>query len=112
MKSKIFLGLIFSLCFLFSGCSVGKVASTQGLSDQAYLVFISNTKYNKPVQVALDGSTTFNAKVFKDGKWNIKGDTYSVATGTRSIVVTSNGKTLYDRNIFLSTQETKEILLP
>lgn len=104
--------MVFCLCLLLQGCKVGTVASTQGLSDQAYLVFISNSKYNKPVQVALDGSTTFNAKVFKDGKWNIKGDTYAVATGNRRLVVTSNGETLYDRNVFLSTQETKKIMLP
>ena len=66
---------------------------------------------SKTVQVDVDG-TKFDAKVVKPKTANRKGTQYGVATGQRSITVTFNGQTIYSKQLFLSSQETKIINLP
>jgi lipoprotein len=112
MKTKYILGIFAVFCLLLSGCKVGNVASSQGLSDQAFLFFTSTHKYRTPVSVTIDKTTHFDAKVVKEGKHTVKGDTYAVATGKRHVVVSYQGKILFERDVFLSTQETKKIALP
>jgi hypothetical protein len=112
MKTKLILGFFLSLCLAFTGCKVGNVASTQGLSDQAYLYFVSTNEYKAPVSVTVDGSTVFEAAVVKEKKFNVKGNTYAIATGKRHVLVKQNGQILFERTLFLSTQETKKITLP
>ncbi|WP_321479221.1 hypothetical protein [uncultured Bacteroides sp.] len=109
---KIILGFLVSLCLTFSGCKVGNVASSQGLSDQAYLYFVSTQKYKEPVMVTIDSSTSFEAQVGKEKKFKIKGSAYAVATGKRHVVVKQNNRILFERDLFLSTQETKRVVLP
>lgn len=113
MKLKSILGLLTMVgCLLLTGCKVGNVAVSQGLSDQSYLYFVSNHKYPEPVQVTLDGKTTFEAKVVRERKATVKGDTYAVSTGKHRVAVSFQGKTIWEREVFLSTQETKKIILP
>ncbi|WP_321332752.1 hypothetical protein [uncultured Bacteroides sp.] len=112
MKAKLFLGSFLGLCLLLTGCKVGNIASSQGLSDQAYLYFVSTNKYDVPVSVTIDGSTVFDAKVVKEKKYTIKGNTYAVATGKRHVVVKQSNKILFERDLFLSAQETKKVILP
>ena len=54
MKTKYILGIFAVFCLLLSGCKVGNVASSQGLSDQAFLFFTSTHKYRTPVSVTID----------------------------------------------------------
>jgi hypothetical protein len=50
--------------------------------------------------------------VVKEKKAKRKGSQYGIATGNRSIKVTSQGKVLYQKKIFVSAQEVKQIMLP
>ena len=59
----------------------------------------------KEVAVIIDESQPFTAKVVKQKNANHKGTQYGVATGTRSLKVIHDGKTIYQKKIFLSTQE-------
>ena len=115
MKSKIIFSLI-AISFLLIGCKANyPVAQQSGKEDMAYLVFVGPLKTygngSKPVQVTVDG-TTFDAKVVKPKTANRKGTQYGVATGRRNIIVKFNGQTIYQKQLFLSSQETKIINLP
>jgi hypothetical protein len=115
MKTKLLFAVIGLTCLL-AGCKTSfPVAQQSGKEDMAYLVFVgpSGTYGNgsKPVQVDVDG-TKFDAKVVKPKVANRKGVQYGVATGRRNISVSFNGKTVYSKQIFLSSQETKVITLP
>lgn len=115
MKTKILLG-IFAITCLLVGCkSSFPVPQQSGKEDMAYLVFVGPLKTygngSKPVQVDIDG-TTFEAKVVKPKVANRKGYQYGVATGKRNIIVKYNGNTIYQKQLFLSSQETKIITLP
>lgn len=101
---------------LLMGCKTSyPVAMQTGQEDMAYLVFVGaqekygNGKYT--VQVDIDG-TKFDAKVVKPKVANRKGFQYGVGLGNRHLKVTFQGQTVYEKQIFLSTQETKVINLP
>ena len=72
---------------------------------------LKSARLLSPVQVDIDG-TKFDAKVVKPKTANRKGTQYGVATGRRNITVTFEGKTIYQKQLFLSSQETKIIDLP
>lgn len=115
MKAKILITIV-AACCLLAGCkSSFPVAQQSGKEDMAYLVFVgpSATYGNgaKTVQVNVDG-TTFDAKVVKPKVANRKGTQYGVATGRRNVTVKFNGNTVYSKQLFLSSQETKIITLP
>ena len=104
------------VALLFVGCKTSYPVSMQsGQEDMAYLVFVGpldkygNCKYL--VQVDIDG-TKFDAKVVKPKVANRKGFQYGVGLGNRHLKVTFKGETVYEKQIFLSTQETKVINLP
>ena len=79
----------------------------------AYLLFVSSNEYaGEDVQVTIDDANSFTAKAVKQKNANRKGTQYGVATGTRSLKVSSNGKIIYQKKLFLSTQEVKHIILP
>lgn len=111
MKSKL---LFIALVALLTGCKANyPVAQQTGKEDIAYLLFVSGKEYTgKVVEVEIDGTTCFDAKVVKARKSNRRGTQYGVSTGRKSVVVRCNGRTLYSKHIFLSSQETKQILLP
>ena len=113
MKKDLVLALLAITCFLV-GCKTSyPVAQQTGKEDMAYLVFVGprQTYGNGSVQVDVDG-TKFDAKVVKPKTANRKGTQYGVATGNRHITVTFEGKTIYSKQLFLSSQETKVINLP
>lgn len=112
MKIKLFIGFTLALCLVLTGCKVGNVASHQGLPDRAYLYFVSTQAYHEPVSVAIGSDLAFEAKVVKEKKSTVKGNTYAVSTGKRHIVVTYKDQKIYEKDIFLSAQETKKIILP
>lgn len=115
MKTKIILSLI-AIIGLMAGCKANyPVAQQSGKEDMAYLVFVGPLKTygngSKLVQVDVDG-TKFDAKVVKPKTANRKGVQYGVGTGRRNLTVTFNGQTVYQKQLFLSSQETKIINLP
>lgn len=101
------------LLFLF-GCKASyPVAQESGKEDMGYLLFVSDKQYaGKNVQVIVDGTTQFTAKVVKGKKSNYRGSQYGISTGNRTLKVTYQGHTLYQKKIFISTQEVKQIILP
>ncbi|MDR0574249.1 MAG: hypothetical protein LBG96_09520 [Tannerella sp.] len=113
MKSLYFISVAFMAC-LFTACSVGNVSRSGGLDNHGYIQFIQggNTTYKKGVTVYIDDKPAFNASVDKIKKLRVKGNTYVVNTGTHHIKVVYLGQTLYERNIIIATQETKQITLP
>ena len=89
------------------------VAQQGGKEDQAFLLFVSPNEYaGKEVEVSIDQADPFTAKVVKQKKSSRKGTQYGIHTGTRNLRVTYKGKVLYQKKIFVSTQEVKSINLP
>lgn len=110
MKNKL---VFIAIAVLLVGCKANyPVAQQSGKEDIAYLLFVSSGEYTgKTVTVDIDGTTHFDAKVVKLRKANRRGTQYGVSTGRKSITVKCDGRTLYNKQIFLSSQETKQILL-
>ena len=110
------LKLIFAvgLVLLLGGCKAHyPVAQQSGKDDVAYLLFVSQKEYaKKHVTVYLDDVKTFEAKVVKTKDSYRKGTSYAIATGRRKINVEYEGNSIYNKEIFVSTQETKIITLP
>lgn len=98
---------------LFSCKANYPVAQQSGKEDMAFLLFVSSKQYaGKEVQVTLDDAQPFTAKVVKQKKSNRKGTQYGIATGARSLKVICEGKTIYQKKIFVSPQDVKQIILP
>ena len=106
--------MIAGLAALLCGCKAHyPVAQESGKEDMAYLLFTSSGEYaGKEVTVTLDGWKPFEAKVVKSRNANRKGTSYAVPVGRKHLRVTYGGKSLYGKEIFLSTQETQIITLP
>jgi hypothetical protein len=112
MKRLLYVFTALAMLLTVSSCKA-PVAQQGGKEDIAYLLFVSPSEYyNKVVQVSIDDATSFDAEVVKAKKASRKGKQYGIATGTRSIKVTSEGKVLYQKKIFVSSQEVKQIILP
>ena len=113
---KFFVYALFAIAMIIIGCKSNyPVAQQTGKEDMAYLVFVGARETygngSKLVLVDIDG-TQFEAKVVKPKTANRKGTQYGVGTGNRKITVTFEGKTIYSKQLFLSSQETKVINLP
>jgi len=95
-----------------TGCTGVKTLST-GLENESFLAFIGKpSNYNGGVDVNIDDKSTFNAEVNKDHADRLKGKVYSISTGTHIVTVTYNNNLIYKKQIFVSAQETKKIMLP
>ncbi len=111
------ISVILFLCLFFTSCAKYPIETSSGKEDVAFLLFISQEgEYaKKDVTVNIDGKTTFTAQPIraKRGKEKLKGTQYKVATGRRKVVVTNaNGDVIFSRDLMLSTQDTKQIILP
>lgn len=111
MKNRL---ILFVLPLLLFGCRVNyPIAQQSGKEDMAYLLFVGSDEYaGKEVLVTIDNKQPFNAVVVAQKKSKRKGTQYGISTGTRSLKVTYEGKVLYQKKLFLSTQEVKQIMLP
>ena len=111
MKTKLLLTCV--VVMLLCGCKSNyPVAQQTGKEDVAYLLFASPEMYAKKyVTVTLD-DLTFDAKVVKSKNANRKGTSYAISPGRRKIKVEFEGALLYEKELFISTQETKLITLP
>ena len=115
MKKRILFTLLIVASLLVGCKSSFPVAQQTGKEDMAYLVFVGPRQTygngSKLVQVDVDG-TKFDAKVVKPKVANRKGTQYGVAPGRRNVSVTFNGQVVYQKQLFLSAQQTKIITLP
>jgi len=94
------------------GCG-GIKTSSSGLDKESYLEFIGNPhNYSGGVNVSVDNNPIYNAEVFNDKASRTKGKVYAISTGQHIISVTYKNNIIFTKQIFLSTQETKKILLP
>lgn len=114
MKRSINILMSACIAILMVSCRAHMPVSQEtGKDDSASLIFISASNrgsYN--VDVQLDGDTQFVASTVKAKKSNRRGTQYTVKTGTRHLVVKEGGNVIYDKKLFLSSGETKEIQLP
>lgn len=115
MKARVFIMLMAIAGLFVSSKSNFPVAQQSGKEDMAYLVFVGPRQTygngSKLVQVDVDGNK-FDAKVVKPKTANRKGTQYGVATGRKNVTVRFEGQTIYQKQLFLSSQETKIITLP
>lgn len=104
---------ILAFClFMATGCT-GLKTTTHGLENQSFLEFVGNPRlYSKGVDVVVDKTKSFNAEVHKAGKKRPVGNTYAIPTGKHTITVMHDDKIIYSRQIFVSAQETKIVVLP
>lgn len=109
MKKLIYI-LIIGL--FISGCTGIKTLS-KGLENNSYLEFIGDPdKYSEGVTVVVDDNTQFKAFVNKPNAKKPKGSVYAIEDGQHTISVSYNNKVLYLKQVFMSSQETKQITLP
>lgn len=106
--------ILFSLPLILLSCKVNyPVAQQSGKEDRAFLLFVSPNKYaGEQVQVTIDNALPFTAKVVKEKNAYRKGTQYAVSIGTRDLKVSIDGEIIYQKKVFLSTQEVKQIILP
>jgi hypothetical protein len=112
---KKFLLLVSAVLFL-SSCG-GIKTSTIGLENESFIEFIGKpSDYNDGIDVKIDENISFKAKVNKDSKRNVAktkgGSAYVISTGTHVIIVSYKNNVIIKKQIFLSAQETKKIILP
>lgn len=102
----------FSL-FLLTACKMGQYSQTSPMENVSYLQFITVDKQApKSVEVYVDDNQPFEAKVNRIKPHTIKGDVYMVPKGKHRIKIMDKSNLLYDSVVFLSLQETRQILLP
>jgi hypothetical protein len=115
MKTKILFLLLAVVGFMTSCKTNYPVAQQSGKEDMAFLVFVGDKDVygngKKTVQVTVD-DTQFDAFVVKPKTANRKGTQYGVTPGRRNLTVRFNGQVVYQKQLFLSVQETKVINLP
>lgn len=94
------------------GCT-GVKSTTSGLENEAFLVFLGDPEnYDAGVEVTIDEETSFSAQVQKKHSDRPKGKVYAISTGQHLVSVLHNNEVIYQKRIFVSTQETKKIILP
>lgn len=110
MKKILFI-IAIGLTFI-TGCTGVKTLST-GLENESFLEFIGNSSdYNGGVDVNIDDKTSFKAEVNKDHADRPKGSVYAISTGKHIVTVSFNNNVIFKKQIFISAQETKKIMLP
>lgn len=98
--------------FVLVGCTGVKSASS-GLENESFLEFIGNpSDYSGGVDVVIDGNPGFNAEVYNDKISRVKGKVYAIPTGKHTLIVSYKSNLLINKQIFITSQETKKIILP
>ena len=104
--------LLIPLIVMLIGCG-GTRSSSQGLNDESFLELIgSPSVYSSGVDVVVDENAPFKAKVYKDRVGRMRGEVYAIKTGKHSIKIYSDNKIIFNQQIFISSQQTKKIILP
>ena len=98
--------------FIITGCTGVKTVS-KGLENEAYIEFVSNSSnYSGGVDVTIDETTTFKAELNKANAKRPKGSIYAISTGKHVVSVKYQNEIIYSKQIFISAQETKQIIIP
>lgn len=109
MKSLIYL---LTIGFLLITSCTGVKTVTKGLESESFIELIdSQGKYRNGVDVTIDETITFKAKVNKANVKRPKGNVYAISTGKHIVTVKYNNAIIYSKQIFVSAQETKQIEL-
>lgn len=104
--------LIVISLILLASCG-GIKTSSSGLEKESYLEFVgAPSDYSGGVEVSVDNQPTFKAEVFNDKATRVKGKVYAISTGQHVVSVSYKNNVILKKQIFLSSQETKKILLP
>lgn len=110
MNKLFFTYLISSVIFL--GCT-GVKTTSHGLEKTGLLEFIGNPSlYDGGVDIQLDNKLKFKAVVNKKNTDRPKGTVYSISPGNHLITVSYNGEIVFQKQVYISYQETKMIVLP
>lgn len=111
---KKYLLLLILPLFILTGCSVGRTTETKGVENYSYLHFTRGgaEKYAEGVTVFVDNQNPFFAEVDDVDSRTVKGNIYIIKTGKSHIRVEYKGGVLYEKDVFVSSQETKSIQLP
>lgn len=108
-------GILFLLAIgmiVLTSCTGVKTLS-KGLENEAFIEFIGKPgSYSGGVDVNIDDKTTFKAEVNRDNTDRPKGKVYAISTGSHKVTVFYNNNVIYKKQIFVSAQETKKIMLP
>jgi hypothetical protein len=110
MRKIIF--LLAAIIGLMTSCT-GVKTSSSGVDNQAFINIVGKPgNYSGGVDVNVDDKTNFKAEVNKEYTDRPKGKVYAIGIGTHVVIVSYNGQVLYKQQIFVSSQETKKIVLP
>lgn len=114
MKNRL---LILAIGFLFLTSCGGIKTGAIGLENESFLEFIGTpSDYTGGVDVKIDDDVSFKADVNKVTTRNVAkvkgGKAYVISTGTHIITVSYKNNIVLKKQIFVSTQETKKIILP
>lgn len=111
MKKNLNFLIVVSLLILNS-CG-GTKTSFRGLASESFLEFVGNPgSYSAGVDVIVDDKPSFRAKVYKDKIGRMRGEIYAIATGRHTLKVKFQNEIIYNKEIFISPQESKKITLP
>jgi hypothetical protein len=114
MKKRIL--ILLSAVLFLSSCG-GIKTSTFGLENESFIEFIGRpSDYSDGIDVKIDENISFKAVVNKDSKRNVVkakgGKAYVISTGTHTLIVSYKNNVILKKQIFVSAQETKKIILP
>ncbi|MCT4599326.1 MAG: hypothetical protein N4A32_00295 [Marinifilaceae bacterium] len=110
MKKYISILLVFT-AVLLSSCKVGVMSESYGLEDNGFIQVVSDTK-KEFVVLVIDDTKRFEVKVDKLRKMKVRGKKYTISTGKHNIKVYNQaGKLLYNKMVFISTQQSHVIKL-
>ena len=102
---------ILTLVIIFFTSCTGLKTTTTGLNNEAFIEIIGKpSQFSGGVDVKIDDKLNFKAQVKKD-KDIAKGSVYAISTGNHTIVISYNGNMIFRKQIFVSSQETRKIIL-
>jgi len=104
--------IIIASLFLVNSCEITKTSSS-GIENQAFLLIVGTTSnYPNGVEVTLDDKTKFIGEVQKDYMRVKDVRLYGISTGRHDVSIMHNNQLLYKKTIFVTSQQTKKIILP
>ena len=114
MKKQLYFAISLAFFILFAASCTGIKTTAKGLENEAFIEFVGNPKnYKNGLEVNIDDKINFKAEVNKSNAKNPnKGKVYAISTGKHIITVSYENSVLYQKQIFISAQETKSIVLP
>ena len=108
MKKILFFTILTTLLI---GCGITKTVS-KGIENQAFLLIVGTpSNYPNGVEVVIDDKTKFNAEVQKNRDKVKHLRLYGISIGKHKVSISKNNKSIYEKIIFVSSQQTKKIIL-